>query len=184
MTAGLLRTGLALAAALAQSHGDHMHPPAVTLPGGWVKYEHKAGFSLEHPGNWRTEAEGAGAVHFSHPSKPAHLFASAFLMPEGGSLEEFADFKFGIQAEFFKATGPKRPMNGEGWTGLVQDAEASEYGERALRRILCARHEVLYVSLALYVDPTELAEHPQDYERLFSSLRFGRPPAPQAPQTP
>jgi hypothetical protein len=42
-----------------------------------------------------------------------------------------------------------------------------------LRRILCAKHEGLYVSLALYVDPEELAEHETDYERLFTSLRFG-----------
>jgi hypothetical protein len=176
MTAGLFRTALALAAALVQAHGDHAHHPAVTLPGGWVKYEHKAGFSLEHPADWRTATESGGSVHFSHPSRPAHLFASAFSMPEG-SLEEFADFKFSVQAELFKASGPKRPVNGVGWTGIVQDAEAVEHGERARRRILCARHERLYVSLALYVDPNELAEHAQDYERLLSSLRFDEPPA-------
>lgn len=177
MTAGLIRTALTLAAALAQAHGDHAHHPTVTLPGGWVKYEHKSGFSLEHPGNWRTAPESMGSVHFSHPSRPAHLFASAFSMPEG-SLEEFADFKFSVQAEIFKATGPKRPLNGVGWTGIVQDAEATEHGERALRRILCARHEQLFVSLALYVEPTELAEHAPDYERLLNSLRFAEPTAP------
>lgn len=175
MTRGHLWMALALAGAFAQDRGDHASHghPLVTTEGGWVKYRHKTvGFSLEHPLDWRVVASGGVSTHIAHPSKPAHLFASAFTMPEG-TLEEFAEMKLGVQPEIFKAIGPTRPMTGVGWSGVVQEAEATQDGQRALRRILCAKHESLYVSLALYVDPGELAEHEKDYERLFSSLRFG-----------
>lgn len=175
MTAGHSWTALALAAALAQGHGDHAHhgAPVITTEGGWVKYQHEAaGFSLEHPADWQVTSRGAVSIHIAHPTKAAHLFISSFTMPEG-ALEDFAEAKFGVQAEIFKPIGPARPMTGVGWSGLVQEAETEQEGQRARRRILCARHESLYVSLALYVDPTELAEHEKDYERLFTSLRFG-----------
>ena len=89
-----------------------------------------------------------------------------------------------MQPELFKPLGPARSMDGVGWSGLLQDAEATEGTERARRRILCAQHGTRYVSLALYVDPKELAESEAVYDRLFKSLRFGElapsgsPPAP------
>lgn len=175
MPGGHLLMALALTAVFAQSPGDHAHhgEPLVTTEGGWVKYRHKTvGFSLEHPPGWHVVASGGVSTHIAHPTKPAHLFASVFTMPEG-TLEEFAELKFGVQPEIFKAIGPTRPMTGVGWTGVVQEAETVQDGQHALRRILCAKHEGLYVSLALYVDPQELAEHEKDYERLFTSLRFG-----------
>lgn len=175
MAGGYFWAALAMTAVFAQSRGDHVHhgAPLVVTEGGWVKYRHEtAGFSLEHPPDWRVVESGGVSIHISHPTRPAHLFASAFTMPEG-TLEDFAAIKFGVQSEIFKAIGPTRPITGVGWSGVVQDAETTQDGQRALRRILCAKHDKLYVSLALYVDPGELAEHEKDYERLFSSLRFG-----------
>jgi hypothetical protein len=166
----------AFLAALAQGqdppHAHHGPAPAL-VEGGWVRYRHEtAGFSLEHPPDWRVvSGRGPGAVHIAHPTKAVHLFASAFTMPEG-TLREFAELRFGLQRELFEPLGPARILEGVGWSGLVQEAEANGNGERARRRILCARHENLYVSLALYVDPKELAAPDLDYERLFTSLRF------------
>ena len=61
--------------------------------------------------------------------------------------------KFGAQPEFFTALGPARaPWTVSAGSGLVQDAETTHGGGRTRRRILCAKHEGLYVSLALYID--------------------------------
>jgi hypothetical protein len=165
----------ALLVALAQGqdpHAHHQSAPTV-VEGGWVKYHHKtANFSLEHPANWRVVSEkGVVSIHIAHPTKPVHLFVSAFIMHDG-TLQEFAELKFGAQPEIFKPLGPARTMEGVGWSGLVQEAEAADDGERARRRILCAQHGDLYVGLALYIDPNELAAPDEDYERLFKSLRF------------
>jgi hypothetical protein len=181
MALGRLWTMSALVAALAQGqdpHAHHRHAPTPT-EGGWVRYQHKsAGFSVEHPADWRVVAEkGVLAVHIEHPTKPVHLFASAFTMPEG-TLQDFAEQKFGVQSETFRPLGPARSLEGVGWSGLVQEAEAAQGEERARRRILCARHENLYVSLALYNDPRDEALPEKDCERLFASLRFDSSPAP------
>jgi len=165
----------AILATLAQGQDPHAHHRPAPTRGevGWVKYRQKtAGFSLEHPADWTVSNEKVAiSIHLAHPTKPAHLYASAFRMPEG-TLRNFAELKFGTQPEIFTPLGPPRVMEGVGWTGLVQDAEAAQDGQRALRRILCARHGDLYVSLALYVDPSELAKNEKDYERLLASLRF------------
>jgi hypothetical protein len=155
----------------------HHRPAAEAAPGGWSRYHHKtAGFSLEHPADWTVSNEKAAvSVHLAHPGKPVHLYASAFVMREG-TLTEFADLKFGVQPEFFKPIGTVRALDGAGWTGLVQDAETLQDQGRTRRRILCARHGDLYVSLALYLDAKELATPDMDYERLFTSLRFEAAP--------
>lgn len=137
-----------------------------------MKYQHKtANFSVEHPPGWRVVSEKGVSIHIAHPTKPVHLFVSAFTM-HGGTLREFAELKFGVQPETFKSLGPASSMEGVGWSGLVQEAEAAANGERVRRRILCAKHEGLYASLALYIDASELAASDEDYERLFRSLRF------------
>jgi hypothetical protein len=165
----------AIWATLAQGQDPHAHhrPAPTRVEGGWVKYRHKtAGFSLEHPADWTVSNEKVAiSIHIAHPTKPAHLYASAFRMPEG-TLRDFAELKFGTQPEIFTALGPPRTMEGVGWNGLVQDAETTQGGERIRRRILCAKHEGLYVSLALYIDSKELASPDVDYDRLFTSLRF------------
>ncbi len=141
-----------------------------------MKYRHKtAHFSVEHPPGWRVVSEkGVISIHIVHPTKPLHLFVSAFTM-NGGTLQEFAELKFGVQPEIFKPLGPARAIEGVGWSGLLQEAEAAASGERAHRRILCAQHGHRYVGLALYLDANALAAPDEDYERLFSSLRFGAP---------
>lgn len=174
MALGHFWTATALLAALAQGQDPHAHHrPAPTVgEGGWVKYQHKtANFSLEHPPDWRVVSEKTVSIHIAHPTKAVHLFVSAFSM-QGGTLREFAELKFGAEPEIFKPLAPARTMEGVGWSGLVQEAEAAASGERARKRILCAKHEDLYVSLALYIDANELAAPDEDYERLFSSLRF------------
>lgn len=175
MAQGHFWTATILLVTLTQGQDPHAHHrPAPTLvEGGWVKYQHKtAGFSLEHPADWRVVSEkGVISVHIAHPTKPVHLFASAFTMAEG-TLRDFAELKFGVQAEIFRPLGPARTMEGVGWSGLVQEAEVIQNGERARRRILCAKHGYLYVSLALYIDTKELASPDEDYQRLFTSLRF------------
>jgi hypothetical protein len=175
---------MAALAALAQASDPHAHHrPAAPAPaaGGWVTYRHKtAGFSLEHPADWTVANEKvAVSIHISHPSRPVHLYASAFKMPEG-TLQEFAELKFGVQAELFTPLGPARSLDGVGWSGLVQDAEAQRGEDRTRRRILCAKEKDkdLFVSLALYLDARELSAPEMDYERLFTSLRFGAVPAP------
>ena len=179
MVLGRIWLSTALLATLAHAqeqdpHAHHRHAAPTTVAGGWVKYQHKtAGYSLEHPADWRVVNDPAAvSVHIAHPTKAAHLFASAFTMPNG-TLQDFAALKFGVQPELFKALGPARSIDGDGWSGLLQEADAAEGEERARRRILCAQHGMLYVSLALYVDPKELAESAAVYERLFTSLRFG-----------
>jgi hypothetical protein len=180
MTLGPVWTATALMALLAQGQDPHAHHRAAPAPeaGGWVKYRHKtAGFSLEHPADWRVDRpKGGVSVHIAHPTKPVHLFASAFTMA-AGTLQDFAAQKFGVQPETFRPLGPARAMEGVGWSGLVQDAEATQGEEHARRRILCAKHGDLYVSLALYADPKELAVPDANYERLFTSLRFDAGPA-------
>jgi hypothetical protein len=172
----------ALVATLVQGqdpHAHHGHAPTPT-EGGWVRYQHKsAGFSLEHPADWKVVGEkGTVAVHIEHPTKPVHLFAAAYTMAEG-TLQDFADQKFGVQREIFRPIGPAHALEGVGWSGLVEDAEAAQGEERARRRILCARHENMFVSLTLYNDPRDEALPEKDCERLFASLRFdARPPAP------
>lgn len=186
MALGRLCT-IAILAAFA--HGPGPQPPAPPDPhahhhatpqpaeGGWVRYLHKtASFSFEHPADWTVSNEKtAVSVHLAHPAKPVHLYVSAFMMREG-TLQEFADLKFGVQPEVFKPLGAQRSLDGAGWTGLVQDAETLQDQGRTRRRILCARHGDRYVSLALYLDAKELAAPDMDYERLFTSLRFE--PAP------
>jgi hypothetical protein len=177
MTSVQLGLVVPLLAALAQGqdpHGHHKQPPAEA--GGWVRFRHDtAGFSVEHPADWKEErSKASGSVHFAHPSKAVHLFASAFDMAEG-SLEKFAELKFAVQSEMFKAQGSNRRMEGPGWNGLVQEAETLEVqgGKHARRLMLCAAHAERYVSLTLYMDEDELTENAKDYERIFSSLRFG-----------
>jgi hypothetical protein len=193
MALGRLWISATLLAALAQApapdpHAHHHAPPPAQ--GGWVRYQHgSAGFSLEHPADWTVVSDKAAvATHIAHPTKAVHLFASAFTMP-AGTLKDFAEAKFGVQPELFKPLGPARSLDGAGWNGLVQDAEANEGAEHARRRILCAQHGNLYVSLALYVDPKEIPGQEEVYERIFSSLRFAdtaAPPAgsPSPPATP
>ena len=175
MATGPLWMAAAILATLAQGQDPHAHHrPAPTLvEGGWVKYRHKtAGFSLEHPADWTVSNEKVAiSIHIAHPTKPAHLYASAFRMPEG-TLRDFAELKFGTQPEIFTPLGPPRTMEGVGWSGLVQEAAATQDGERARRRILCAKHGDLYVSLALYIDPRNLDAPEGAYERIFTSLRF------------
>ena len=172
-------TASALLASLVLGQDPHAHhrPAPTPVEGGWVKYQHEtAGFSLEHPAAWSVvSGKNAASIHIAHPTKAAHLFVSVFAMPEG-SLREFAELKFGFQQEIFRPLGPARAMEGAGWSGLVQEAEAAQGEERARRRILCAQHGDLYVVLALYFDPRDLAEPGQDYERLFTSLRFDAGP--------
>jgi hypothetical protein len=174
MALGHFWTTTALLAALAQGQDPHAHhrsAPTV-VEGGWVKYQHKtANFSLEHPPDWRVVSEKTVSIHIAHPTKPVHLFVSAFTM-HSATLREFAELKFGAEPEMFKPLGPARTMEGVGWSGLVLEAEAGANGERARKRILCAKHEDLYVSLALHIDAGELAAPGEDYERLFRSLRF------------
>jgi len=175
MGLGHFWTATAFLATLAQGQDPHAHHRPVPAPaeGGWVKYQHKtARFSLEHPADWRVVSEkGVVSIHIAHPTKAVHLFASAFVMPEG-TLREFADQRFGVQPEIFKPLGHVRTMEGVGWSGLVQEAAATQDGERARRRILCAKHGDLYVSLALYIDPRNLDAPEGAYERIFTSLRF------------
>jgi hypothetical protein len=174
----------AILAMLAPGQDPHAHHrPAPTLvEGGWVKYHHKTGgFSLEHPADWKVSNEKVAiSIHIAHPTKPAHLYVSAFRMPEG-TLQEFAEMKFGAQPEFFTALGPPRTLDGVGWKGLVQDAETTQGGGRTRRRILCAQHDGLYISLALYIDAKEFAAPDVDYERLFTSLRFDEAAATPTP---
>jgi hypothetical protein len=192
MALGRLWIATAVLAALAQGHAQdsqdphahHHHAPAPAAD-GWVRYQHpSAGFSLEHPGEWTVVSDRAAvALHIAHPTKAVHLFASAFTMP-AGTLKDFAEAKFGVQPELFKALGAARSVEGVGWSGLLQEAEAHEGVEHARRRILCAQHEALYVSLALYLDPKELSGAEDVYERIFSSLRFGDAPASPSPSPP
>jgi hypothetical protein len=184
MALGRMWMVAAILAALAQGQrpdqDPHAHHRATPTPaaGGWVEYHHKtAGFSLDHPADWEVAKEKtAVSIHISHPTRPVHLYASAFVMTEG-TLQEFAELKFGVQPEIFKPLGPPRTLDGAGWTGLVQDAEAIQDSGHTRRRILCARHGNLYVSLALYLDAQELAAPVVDYDRLFTSLRFDAPRA-------
>jgi hypothetical protein len=175
MTLGLVGATSTLVLLLAQAQSPHTHhQPAPTLvAGGWAQYRHKtAGFTFEHPAEWSVLSEKQGiSIHISHPTKAVHLFAAAFTMPEG-TLQAFADEKFATQREIFKPLGPPRAIEGEGWTGLVEDADASEGGEKARRRMLCAKHGDLFVSLTLYIDPSELGGPDGDYGRVFTSLRF------------
>ena len=185
MASGLLCMATVILATLAQAQDPHAHHhQAAPTPaeGGWVTYRHEtAGFSLEHPADWTVSKEKVAiSIHLAHPTKPAHLYASAFRMPEG-TLREFAEMKFGTQPEVFTPLGPPRTLDGVGWNGLVQDAEAKRDGGRTRRRILCARHGGLYVSLALYIDSAELAAPDVDYDRLFTSLRFDGGAAPPNP---
>jgi hypothetical protein len=173
-------TAVFLLAALSQEPDPHAHhqPAPTVVEGGWVKYQHKtAQFSLEHPADWSVHEENPVSIHIAHPSKPVHLYVAAFRMPQG-TLKDFAQQKFGVQAEIFKPLGDARALDGSGWSGLVQEAEASRGTDRVRRRILCARHGDLYVSLALYMDPTQLAAPGEDYERLFTSLHFDAAEAP------
>jgi hypothetical protein len=162
----------------------HAHHGATSSPSadGWVRYRHAGvGYSLEHPAGWAVNnAKGAVGVHLAHPTRPVHLYASAFTMHDG-TLEEFAEAKFGVQPDVFKPLGPPRPLQGEGWSGLVQEAETIQDAGQTRRRILCAKHDSLYVSLALYADAKVLAEPDVDYERLFTSLRFETPAAAPTP---
>jgi hypothetical protein len=196
MAVGRLGAATVMLATLVQEPGPqapappdpHAHHRAAPAPaeGGWVRYRHQVlGFSLEHPGDWTVSNEKAAvSIHLAHPAKPVHLYVSAFMMREG-TLQEFADLKFGVQPEVFKPIGTVRALEGPGWTGLVQDAETPQDEGRTRRRILCARHGGLYMSLALYLDAKELAAPDMDYERLFTSLRFDAgPPTPAPPGTP
>jgi hypothetical protein len=184
MALGRLWTVSALVATLAQGQDPHAHHHIAPTAGegGWVTYQHKtAGFSLEHPADWRVVAEkGVVSIHIAHPTKAVHLFAAAFVMAEG-TLQDFAEQRFGVQPEIFKPVGPARTLDGVGWSGLVQEAEAAQGVEHARRRILCAKHEHRYVSLALYTDPNEHALPDEDCERLFKSLRFAVDPAAPVP---
>jgi hypothetical protein len=175
MAAGSLWMATAILATLAPGQDPHAHhgPAPVRVEGGWVKYHHKtAGFSLEHPADWTVSNEKVAiSIHIAHPTKPAHLYVSAFRMSEG-TLRDFAELKFGAQPELFTSLGPPRTLDGVGWNGLVQDAETTHGGGRTRRRVLCARHGDLYVSLALYIDANEFAAPDMDYDRLFTSLRF------------
>jgi hypothetical protein len=187
MTPGRYWTAALLLAAFVQEPDPHAHHRSAPTPtaGGWVRYQHpSAGFSLEHPANWSVVGgKNSVSTHIAHPTKAVHLFASAFSMPAGG-LQDFAEVKFAVQQELFKPLASPRPLNGEGWSGLVQEAEAKEGVEQARRRILCAQHGTLYVSLALYVDPKELDAPDTDYDRLFTSLRFApATPSPPPPQS-
>jgi hypothetical protein len=182
MTPVLFGMTTVILATLAQDpHAHHQAMPA-PVEGGWVRYRHQtAGFSFEHPADWAEDKRKfAVSIRISHPTKPVHVFASAFRMPDS-TLRDFAEQKFAVQPELFKPLGPARAMDGPGWSGLVQDAEATQGGDRVRRRILCAKREGLYVSLALYLDPKELAAPDVDYERLFTSLRFDAGAAPPAP---
>lgn len=174
----------AIVATLARGQDPHAHhqPAPTPAEGGWLTYRHRtAGFTLEHPADWTVSNERVAiSIHLAHPTKPAHLYASAFRMPEG-TLREFAQLKFGTQPEIFKALGPPRTQNGVGWNGLVQDAESMPDGGRTRRRILCAKHGGLYVSLALYIDSAELASSDVNYDRLFTSLRFDADAAAPSP---
>lgn len=176
MTSGQLAIAVSLFAVLEQGHGQHAHhqPPAPTE--GWVRYRHETGgFSLEHPAGWTVNRpKQSVSIHIAHPTKATHLFVSAFDMA-AGSLEEFAEMKFAVQAELFRVLGPTRTMEGPGWKGLVQEAETLEApgGKHARRLMLCACHEHRYVSLTLYLDSDELAQNGKEYERIFTSLRFG-----------
>lgn len=184
---GRIWTATALVAMLVPGQDPHEHhQPAPTLvEGGWAIYRHKtAGFTFEHPAAWSVVSEKAGvSIHISHPTKAVHLFAAAFTMPEG-TLSAFADQKFAMQREIFRPLGPPHAIDGEGWHGLVEDADAAEGGERARRRMLCAQHGDLFVSLSLYIDPSELAGPDGDYGRVFSSLRFDAAAADPPPPPP
>ncbi len=177
MAAARLVIGVAALAACAQGQAPHAHhspPPAE--PGTWVRYHHAtAGFSLEHPGDWKVDRpKESVAVHMAHPTKAVHLFVAGFDM-DAGFLRQFADMKFSAQADLFRALGSARQMDGPGWQGLVQEAETirTEGGKHARRLMLCAGRNSRYVSLTLYLEPDELAENGTYYERIFTSLRFG-----------
>lgn len=184
MAPGLFCTATVILATLAHGQDPHAHhqPAPTPVEGGWVNYRHQtAGFSLQHPADWTEDKRKvAVSIHIAHPTKPVHLYASAFMMPDG-TLRDFAELKFGVQPDIFKPLGPAHAMEGVGWSGLMQDAEATRDGERIRRRILCAKHESLYVSLALYLDPKELAAPDVDYDRLFTSLRFDAGAVPPTP---
>ncbi len=182
MVSSAFWTATAILAMLVQAPDPHAHhhPAPIPAEGGWVKYRHEtAGFTLEHPADWTVSNEKvAVSIHIAHPTKPVHLYVSAFTMREG-TLADFAEQKFSMQPEMFKALGPARTMEGVGWSGLVQDAESTREGDKVHRRVLCAKHGDLYVSLALYLDAHELAAPDADYDRLFTSLRFdAAAPAP------
>jgi hypothetical protein len=176
MRSGQLGLLVPLLAALAHGQDPHAHhKPPVASVDGWVRYRHEvAGFSLEYPADWSVERPNASTVHFAHPSKPVHLFASAFDMAEG-ALDRFAELKFAVQPEVFRALGPTKKMEGSGWNGLVQEAETleTEGGKHARRLMLCAAHGERYVSLTLYLDSDELTHNGKEYERILASLRFG-----------
>ncbi len=176
MTSGQLAIALAVWAGFAQGQDPHAHHRTPAAEGAWVRYRHATGgFSVEHPADWRPERpKMTVSIHIAHPTKAVHLFAAAFDMPEG-SLESFAEMKFAVQGELFKALGPVRPLTGPGWNGLVQEAETLETqgGKHARRLMLCAVHENRYVSLTLFLESDELAQNGGDYERILGSLRFG-----------
>jgi len=185
---GRIWTTAALVAMLAPAQDPHAHhqSPPTLVEGGWAIYRHKtAGFTFEHPAAWSVVSEKAGvSIHISHPTKALHLFAAAFTMSDG-TLQAFAEQKFAVQREIFKPVGAPHGIEGDGWRGLIEDADAAEGGERARRRMLCAQHGDLFVSLTLYIDPSELAGPDGDYGRVFTSLRFDvgvdDPPSSPAP---
>jgi len=175
MTSGRFAAAIALAATLTRGDGQHDHHPPVATADGWAEYRHQAaGFSFEYPADWKVESAGRSApVHVSHPTRPGHVFAAAFTMTEG-TLRDFADLKFAVQAEVFAPVGETRALDGPGWSGLVQEAKTTQPQEERLasRVMLCAGRGHRYVTLTLYIDTEDLARDRKHYERIFTSLRF------------
>lgn len=144
----------------------------------WIRYQPEVrsgpGFSFEHPADWRVgNVEGSSAIQFTSPDEAAFLYMSAFAKP-GGTLEDFAAFRFAVQAEVFAPVGPAVPLRGSGWNGLLQEAEDKE---KARRVLLCANSGDVFVTLSLYTSSAEYLARRSHYGRLFTSLEFGDAPA-------
>ncbi len=139
----------------------------------WIRYRPDVrsgpGFSLEHPADWRVgPVEGASAIQFVSPDETEFLYMTAFAKP-GGTLEDFAAFRFAVQAETFAPAGPAVELRGAGWRGLIQEAEDKE---KARRILLCANSGEVFVTLSLYTTSADYFARRPHYGRFFTSLTF------------
>ena len=142
-------------------------------PSDWLTFEPpNRAFSVHYPRDWSAQQEADFAL-LSSPSGDVTLGISSYLRP-GSTLTQFATARMSVDRTIFPTASPLERLTGTGWEAITENSLGRVPGEQRLtqRRMLCAQHGQLFISLTLYSSPSEYKRNRNTYEAILTSLRF------------
>ena len=130
-------------------------------------------FSIKLPKSWvRDTTQKYFSV--SSPDKRVALTASAY-SKDGGSLEEFSNYRFSSIHEWYKAVGPVKTFKAENVNAIYREFEGTWPGESkpTYYVVACLSLGNAYASITFTTDRQDFTANQARYVQILHSVRPG-----------